>query len=488
VSLRNNTLYNLLGGAAPTVTALVTVPPLLAKIGPVRFGVLALVWLLVGHFAVFDFGLSRATANRMARLAGGAPAARRQLLWTSLWLNLAFGVLGACSLYALSEPFVLQTLGIEAAAESEVLAALPWIAAAVPLATIAGVLIGALDGVERFDVANGFQALSAVLVQIAPLAAAYAIAPDLQVLIAATVLARAVGVALLLAANLRFVAPGPPTFARYGEARELFGFGAWITVSALLVPFFMSLDKFMIGALAGAAAVTYYAVPDQLVRRISLLPTAVARTLFPRVSAGEATASRELSLKSARLLTGLVTPAVVALCVLMHPFLSIWIDARFADLAAVPGVLLAAGIWLNSLAMIPSAYLQASGRPDLTAKFHLVEILPHAAILWAGVHWFGAVGAAAAMLVVTTLDAVLLMSYGQMPLWRTKYFWQALVWIALACAVGLSGSGGGWWRTAVAVALVGACGIWALRMSPELVNAVPGLRARAARWMPRTMK
>lgn len=478
MSLRNDTLYNVLGAVAPAVAALVTIPLLLAKIGEVRFGVLALVWLLLGHFGVFDFGLSRATANRIARVPADDVRGRREVFWTSLWMNLAFGLAGAASLYLLAEPLMAHVFEIGATAREEILPALPWVAVAVPLATLAGVLGGALDGRERFDVVNGLQALGAVIVQAAPVVAAYTVAIDLQTLIAASVMARGLSMLLLFAANLRLVAPGGPLPPERRHARALFGYGAWVSISALIVPFFMTLDKFMIGAMLGAAAVAYYSVPDQLVRRISVFPGALARSIFPRISAADEHASRELAARSTRVLIAVVTPAVVALIAAMHPFLTLWIDADFAARASAPGVLLAAGIWLNSLAMIPSAYLQASGRPDITAKCHLLEILPHAVILWLCIRLFGAVGAAAAMLIVTVMDTVLLMIFARLHVWRMAAFWTGAAWIGAAAIVGLGDYAARPWLYAVALGIVLASTLWAWRTSPDLAAAVVAFQRR----------
>lgn len=468
LSLRISTLYNLLGSITPAAVALLTIPLLLQRVGEVRFGCLALVWLLLGHLVVFDFGVSRATANRIAKLAPNDLEVRRQVFWTAVWMNLGFGLLGACGVLLVAEPLATRIPDISGELRREFLDSIPWLAAAVPSLVVGGTLTGALEGKQQFAVVNVLQASGAVLVQVAPIVAAYAVAVDLDVLVAAVVLARTLSALLLLAANLLVVAPGAPCAPQPRHAFELFGYGAWIFLSALLVPFFMTLDKLLIGAMLGAAAVAYYSIPDQLVRRISVLPAAFARSVFPRISALDAVGARELSLRSMRILFAVVTPVVVMLSVVMHPFLSVWIDHEFADRASGPGVLLAAGIWLNSIAMIPYAHLQGSGRPDVTAKCHLVEILPHVLMLWVGVRLFGVTGAAAAMLAVTALDTALLMACARMQLWRKFYFWQGATWIAAACVLGVDSYDAGRWHYLAAFAVVGGAIAWALRVSPEL--------------------
>ena len=62
----------------------------------------------------------------------------------------------------------------------------------------------------------------------------------------------------------------------------------------------------------------------------------------------------------------------------------------------------------NSIAYVPFTYLQAVGRPDLTAKAHLVELPVHTLLASLFVWQFGMTGAALAWTVRVTVDVVLL--------------------------------------------------------------------------------
>jgi len=66
------------------------------------------------------------------------------------------------------------------------------------------------------------------------------------------------------------------------------------------------------------------------------------------------------------------------------------------------------GVWINSLAFIPSSYLGAIGKPKTIATFHMAELLPFLGILWLLIHFFGLAGAAVAWSLRVAIDAVLL--------------------------------------------------------------------------------
>lgn len=408
MSIRRNTFFNIAGSLSLAAVSLAMVPLFLHRIGDVRYGILAIVLLLLGYFNFFDLGLARATANRIARLRDIQDGEREHVFWTALGLNALFGVLGGAVLYGIAGFALARFFKMPEFLRVEVLSTLPWLAATVPLATVSGVFVGALEGRERFAAVNGLQVFGGILFQAVPLAVAYVHGPELTWIIPAAVLARGFSLLPLAIVSARAVPLRFTSGPRRRLVRPLVGYGGWVTVTSLATPILDTLDRLLIGGVLGAAAVAYYTVPAEVSSRFRILPGALARSLFPRMSSQSADEASQQGSESLSVLAAIMTPLIIVGILVIRPFLGIWIGHKFAVRAAPVGELILVGMWINSLAFLPYTQLQAQGRPDLVAKFHLLEIVPFIGLLWFGVSTLGLVGAALAYTIRIAADAALL--------------------------------------------------------------------------------
>jgi O-antigen/teichoic acid export membrane protein len=412
MSVTRHTAYNLLGTAAPILVALTSIPFYLDLIGDQRYGMLSIAWILLGYFGAFDLGIGRAAAQRIAKLAEDHTA-RAQCFWTALAFNSTLGVLGGLAIWPVAHYFFASQFQIDTGLRPEVLDAIPWLILALPMATITGVLSGALQGVERFLQLNTINATGSILFQVLPLLAAWLWSPDLGLLMPVAIAARLIGVVFLFWACIRYVAQGAAPSIGRNEASNLLKFGGWVTVSSLISPVMVMADRFIIGAVLGSKAVTHYAVPFQLAERTTIIPGALSASLFPRFAKDADHEGLQMAVTSLNLLLVIMTPMIVVGILLAHPFLALWISIEFANQSALVLQILLVGYWVNGLARIPHARLQATGRPRVVAICHLMEILPYLILLFLGLQLGGVAGAALAFSSRVLVDYLLLSGHAK---------------------------------------------------------------------------
>jgi O-antigen/teichoic acid export membrane protein len=409
LSLARHTVYNLAGQLLPLVLSLLTIPLYLRLIGEARFGVLALVWLFFGYMGLFDLGVGQATARQLSQTDSASPAAKSRILWTALLISLGLGLVGALVAGTAGAWFFAHHAAIEDEVRVELLAALPWAVMVVPAVALAGVLNGALQARSAFGEINVIGVVTNALVLLAPLTVAATAGANLSGLVAAVATAR------LLVLLLLFYRCGRQDLAAASisldrqTALRLLSFGGWATVSAGISPLLVVLDRFLIGAHLGAKAVSHYVIPFQLAERTTTLSSALGYALFPRFAACTLEADRQqLAMHGLRVLAMWTSPFVAVGLLLAGPFLAWWISPELALQSTLVAQVLCVAFWISSLAMVPYTKLLATGRPDLVAKSHMVQLLPYVALLYAALHTWGLVGAAFAFAARVAVDFLLL--------------------------------------------------------------------------------
>lgn len=408
MSVSRHTAYNLVGAAVPIALALITVPIYLRLVGPDRYGVLAIAWLLLGYFGLFDLGLGRATSFRIAALRDASPQARADTFWAALTINLAMGLVGGAVLWLAGSLFFGHVFKVDEALRPEILASMPLLACSVPVATLTGVLTGAMQGRERFLETNTISVISTTLFQLLPLLWAWRFGPDLIGLLGAAILARAISLAVLMQRCHAVLARGQIRRLVKTEVPALLRYGGWVTTSSIFGPLLVIVDRFVIGGVLGAHAVTAYSVPFQLAQRIQVLPSALTTALFPKMSAAEGDERKAMAYNATHTLAALITPPALVAIFLLEPLLSLWVGREMATFSTPLGRILILGFWANAFALVPFMKLQSSGRPDLVTKVLLIEIPPYLATLWAGMKLFGLPGSAMAFATRCIVDFVLL--------------------------------------------------------------------------------
>lgn len=483
LSVSRNTRYNLIGSGIPIALSLLTVPLYLNLIGTERYGVLAIAWLLLGYFGLFDLGLGRATSYRIAARGGGSAQERADTFWSALGINLLFALIGGALFWAASVFFFTRFFKVDAAIHSEIIAAVPLLAVAVPIAILNGVLTGALSGRERFLELNVITATSTAMFQIFPLFLAWKVSPNLSVVLAGAVAARMVALILLFSRCHVHLCVGTRIRVTRAEVMALLKYGGWVSVSSVITPLLFMTDRFAIGAVLGATAVATYTVPYQLATRVQILPAALTSALFPRLSASGLEQQAAISAQAEQVLMSLLLLPFAAAIFLLEPFLTIWVGDTLGEAAGMVGRVVLLGMWANAFALIAFTLVQSAGRPSWIVYVMLAQIVPYAFVLYYGMIYLGLVGAALAHLVRSALDFVLLSAAARRAVraqghtahkpGKVNWGWHAMCFLylgtcLLAASYWTTISDWRWWASCISLTSVGL--VMALVIMPETIR------------------
>jgi O-antigen/teichoic acid export membrane protein len=410
--LARNTVLNIAGQVIPLLAAVATIPYVVRGLGPERFGVLAIAWLVLGYFALLDFGLGRATTKFMA-----ACLAQREfeklpgLFWASLGLQILMGCCGGLLLAILSPVLAHRAFHVAPALQYEARRIFLLLAFSLPLVLATNGLRAALEAAQRFDLVNCLRIPASISVYILP-ALGLAVGASLPQIVLLMVLARLVVCAAHLIGCF-VVLPGVGFRPRWScnTLTLLLRYGGWVTVSNLANPVLLYVDRFFIGSLLSLTLLGFYTVPFEAVTKLWIVPASLASTLFPAFSALTATNDRSrvtlLYSRSFKYLLLLLGPVVLLVVLFARNILTLWMGEAFAHQTTAVLQILACGVFINCFAHIPFGLLQSHGRPDLAAKVLLCELPLYLPLAWFLVRHGGISGAAAGWTLRVTIEAAM---------------------------------------------------------------------------------
>jgi Membrane protein involved in the export of O-antigen and teichoic acid len=409
LKLAHHTFFNLIGLGAPLLVALASIPALMHGLGVERFGLLTLIWAVTSYFGLFDLGVGRALTQQLAiALNQRAHNQIGPLCATALALMAAFGVLGGLVLASLA-PWGVDLIN-NLSDRSEAVTATLMMGLAMPAIVLTAGLRGMLEAKHEFGLINLIRLPMGIWTFVGPWLVVYYKGADLVWIAAALALGRWVAMlAHALLVRRVFTALGSQWTFQAKLLRPLCVSGGWLTAGNIIGSLLAYADRFIIGAVVSAAAVTYYTTPQELVTKLSILPGALTAVLFPTFAVQTAQrdeAALRLCKDMLRWLMLVMLPLTLALALFAQELLGLWLGAEFAPQGGRPLQIFAAGMLISSLAQVPFTVIQSAGRAKVTALIHAVQVpLFLFALVWAATQ-YGIEGAAWAWLARGAVDAL----------------------------------------------------------------------------------
>jgi O-antigen/teichoic acid export membrane protein len=407
-----NSYLNLIGLAVPLVIGVALVPITMRGLGIPRYGLLSLALTVLEYSALFALGLGPATTRYVAQAIARNDENRSDLIALSMLSHTILGAIGGLIIIALAPLLANHVFVIPASLRPEAVTVFRLIGVMVPATLLLLSLFGALEGASLFGLVNMLRIPISAMSFIIP-AVAVTHGVGLPAILLMLVLLRLI-ICGVLAAVVTINIPGHRWRwpRNWKGLRPLVSFGAWLSVSNAVSPTLIYADRFMLSALRGITAVGLYSAPFDAVMRLLMIPGSLTRAMFPTVSALHGTSQDERLrplFRRAVGMTVLLLSGPIALLIFFAPqLLNLWLGQEVASAAGTATRILAIGLLFNAAAFVPSTFLSAFGRPDISAKFHLLELAIHLPLAWWLVSTFGILGASLAWSTRVAFDCLLL--------------------------------------------------------------------------------
>lgn len=422
MKLKKNFLWNIAGNVLPIIAALFCIPPLISNIGEERFGILMIVLIAIGYAGVFDLGLGRALTKSVSDcLRSSRSSDVYTVSWTGLIVLGFLGVVVAIIGFFIAKACLYNWMSSSSHLNIEINDILYLLLLSVPIVFITSGFRSLLEAIHRFDLVNLIRIPLGVTNYVIPLAISI-YSNSLFVIVLGLTISRVIALIIhyLVWKTSYAEYRGYNKFNR-NHLNSLIKFGGWVSVSSIIGPLILYADRFIVSGIVSAEIFAYYATPFELSTKIWLIPTAYASVLFPvfaQGAYGNVSNLRNTYLNSLFLISLLLIPMCVILFFWPFELLSWWISKSFATNSYIVLKILSLGILINSLAQIPFTFIQAIGKPIVTAKVHILTLIPYLILLWVMTNAFGINGSATSWTIRIFMTSILFFIIAEKQFWK----------------------------------------------------------------------
>jgi O-antigen/teichoic acid export membrane protein len=380
--------------------------------GEEAFGLLTLIWMVVGYFSILDLGVGQASVKFLAaQIAENELDKANSTVWVSVGVSAFVGVATSFIIVLLIPEILHSMITLPAVLQAETRRSFYWVTIAVPFVMLQGAFRAVPMAVQRFDLFNLVVGLSglaqwggSLVVVLLGMGLVEVVLLTVAIRVAGAVAAYAIAMRLLPALSFRSVSNVRAT------ARSLLKFGGWLTVSQAVSPVARYLDRVFVASYHSLKMFTYYTVPFEGISRLQMIPVSLSSTLFPAMSERETlrgqAESFPLYTRAINFTILVMLPVSIGLIVFSQPLLQLWLGGDFPALSGGVFKILAAAVFVQAVCYIPITFLQAMGRPEMAAKYYLVEIPLYIGLCFLLIPSFGVEGAAWAYCIRMVLSTV----------------------------------------------------------------------------------
>jgi len=392
-----NSVYSLLGWAAPVIVNILTVPYIVRMLGNDKYGVLILASAIIGYFSILDINLTAGSIRYISEYhAKGDFGKVNQVLSLSLFGYSVIGIIGSILIYYSTDLFLLDWLSIPAGFKNESKTVFHVTAIGFFLNILQSYLSSIPKAIHRFDIS-------------AKIESGFGIG-----LILLTVALLHFGIGLLGIVTLRIIVALVNCITFFVVTKHLIptacfntrvsrsiinniaSFSGYSFMSKMAATLGGNTDRLIIGSFINSAAVTLYTVPAQLVNRLMNISLRLAMVIFPVASELGASGKHEqleaIYIEMTRYLFFLNAALTTFLCLFSHQILQLWMGDVFAHDAYILLIFICLGMFLDSMTNLPSIVNDGLSFPQITGAFSIIRSIFGCLALILGARLYGLLG------------------------------------------------------------------------------------------------
>ena len=415
MSIVRNSAWNMFGIAMSTLFTIPSLAVYSRYLGIELLGLLTLTFSIVGYASNFDLGLSRALIRQVSINVDDKGTVKEFMGTTTIFVAILSLAVGAATWAAAGR--LTSYLKVSPLNSLDATNSFRWLSLSIPPYVLSLVAGSYYEGMEDFRTLNIMRSVTGGLNAIAGVACVCWI-PTLSAVVAALCVSRWLLCIAIFSMYRRhvnraddIVRPAILTF-NFAALRASLSYGGWLTVTNIINPMMAYFDRFVLSHLAGAQVVAFYSVPSEIINRLLLIPGAISKALFPRLSKRRDTAAADH--RSGIVLTlaaSLLT--IIPIFIFARLILRVWMGPEYVGEPVTVLRILLVGFFFMSMAFSPFTDLQARGHSKATAFIHLAQVIPYLAALILMTTYYGILGTAVAWTARTMVDYFVMEYYSR---------------------------------------------------------------------------
>ena len=408
MSLIKNSFYNIVGFAIPTLVAIPCLGIMSRWLSVEEFGIFILSFSLLGYASIFDGGLSRAVTREIAIFRDNELEKVKILANANLLISI-FSLIASILLYIFSGN-IASLLNTSPLYLDSVIISIKLLSLAIPFYLLNLIWLGYLEGVEDFLIVIFQKTIGNTLIILFPLFFCF-FEKNLIYAVSGILVGRIISLIVTFIICNKIIMRARCEFNKYVVIR-LFKFGGWITISNIVSPIMVYMDKFIVSNVLGANKLALYSAPAEGVSRLVNVPIALSKALFPKISNAKTLEEQKKLEKVSYIVIGTFCfPLVIIVFIFAKEIMTMWMGSNYGIATENILRILIIGFFFNALAQVPYTIIQSKGFSKYTALIHLVEILPYLLSVFYATKYYGIIGAATVWTVRVIVDLFLLIAF-----------------------------------------------------------------------------